>query len=229
MSVLTKPTAQYIDHTLLKPTAGDQDIQQLCEQAMEYGFYSVCVNGMWVSRCADLLRGTSVRTAAVVGFPLGASASASKAFEAQWAVKQGATEIDMVLPVGMLIAGNLNYVCADIREVVTAVQGQAIVKVILETGFLSHDQIHSGCLCTEEAGAHYVKTSTGFGPGGATEQHVAFMRSVVSETVGVKASGGIRDYDTAMRMIAAGASRLGTSAGVAIVQGASLVSGEETY
>jgi deoxyribose-phosphate aldolase len=196
---------------------------------MEFGFYSVCVNGIWVSKCADLLRGTAVRTAAVVGFPLGASASAAKVFEAQWAAKQGATEIDMVLSVGVLMAGNLNNVRADIREVVKAVEGQAIVKVILETGFLSHDQIHSGCLCAEEAGAHYVKTSTGFGPGGATEQHVALMRSVVSAAVGVKASGGIRDYDTAMRMIAAGASRLGTSAGVAIVQGASEASGEETY
>lgn len=213
--------AQYIDHTQLKPQARREDIEQLCSEALEYGFYSVCVNGVWVPYCRSILSGSEVRISAVVGFPLGAASSAVKAYEASVAVDEGATEIDMVVPVGHLLDRADEIVLDHIRAVVKAVQGRALVKVILETGLLDDELIKMGCKLAEKAGAHFVKTSTGFGAGGATEADVRLMRSSVSPSLGVKASGGIRDRQAAMQMIAAGATRLGTSAGVAIVRGES--------
>ncbi|MEY9091734.1 deoxyribose-phosphate aldolase [Paenibacillus sp. RC84] len=212
--------ASYIDHTLLKPEARSGDIRKLCGEAKEFGFYSVCVNSEWVPLCREELQGTAVKVCAVVGFPLGASLPEVKAFEAAKAAEYGAEEIDMVLAVGTLLEGNAEAVRDDIRQVVDAVKGRAIVKVILETGFLSDDQIVLACRLAEEAGAAFVKTSTGFGPGGATAEHVRLMRQSVSVAVRVKASGGVRDLETARSMIEAGAQRLGTSSGVALMSGA---------
>ena len=213
-----KQLAGMIDHTLLKPDARRPAIEQLCREALEYGFASVCVNGAWVAYCRELLEGTDVKVAAVCGFPLGAMDAGAKAFEAARAAEQGAKEIDMVLQVGLLLDGRYREVEDDIRGAVEAVRDQAIVKVILETGLLDDGKIRDACLLAEQAGAHFVKTSTGFGPGGATEEHVRLMRSSVSSSMGVKASGGIRSLEAAIRMIEAGANRIGTSSGVAIMQ-----------
>lgn len=210
----------YIDHTLLKADATTSAIHKLCREAVQYGFYSVCVNGYWVPFCREELAGSAVKISAVVGFPLGASASAAKAFEAARAAELGASDIDMVMAVGLFLDGNHAAVQADIREVVKAVEGQAIVKVILETGFLNDAQKREACELAEQAGAHFVKTSTGFGPGGATVDDIRLMRTAVSSHVQVKASGGVRDWPTALAMIEAGATRLGTSSGVAIMSGA---------
>ncbi|MCI3919683.1 deoxyribose-phosphate aldolase [Paenibacillus sp. TRM 82003] len=225
MSFEVKNIGKYIDHTYLKPDATTKDIDKLCSEAKEHGFYSVCVNGAWVPHCVKSLEGTEVKVAAVVGFPLGAGSSASKAFEAAEAAKAGAGEIDMVLNIGWLLEGRHDGVRADIKAVVDAVKGQAIVKVIFETGFLSQEQKRQACVLSEEAGAHFVKTSTGFGPGGATAEDIELMRSSVSPAIGVKASGGVRDYEAAVKMILAGANRLGTSSGVAIVTGGSAAAG----
>ncbi len=211
--------AACIDHTYLKPDATSANIQQLCDEAKAFGFYSVCVNSVWVPFCQEALKGSKVNIAAVVGFPLGASASEIKAYEAAWAVEQGANEIDMVLSIGHLLEGQDDVVEQDIARVVNMVKGKAIVKVILETGLLSDDQKITACQLSENAGAHFVKTSTGFGQGGATIEDVQLMRKHVSERLQVKASGGIRDARTALSMIEAGASRLGLSAGVAIMKG----------
>lgn len=211
--------AKYIDHTLLKPSATEADIDKLCEEALKYGFYSVCVNGLWVDYCREKLAGSGVKVAAVVGFPLGANATRVKAYEAAAAVEDGAEEIDMVLSIGQVVEGRYGVVNHDIASVVRAVEGKAIVKVIFETSMLNLDQIAEACRVSEAAGAHYVKTSTGFGGGGATAEHIQLMRANVSQTIGVKASGGIRDKASALRMLEAGANRLGTSAGVAIVTG----------
>ncbi|WP_018756751.1 deoxyribose-phosphate aldolase [Paenibacillus terrigena] len=211
--------AQYIDHTLLKSDANETEIIQLCEEAKKYQFYSVCVNGRWVAKCRELLEGSNVHIAAVVGFPLGANSSIVKAFEAAKAVEDGATEIDMVLQIGLLKAGKLDAVQEDIAHVVRMVQGKAIVKVIFETGMLTDDEKISACRCSEQAGAHFVKTSTGFGKGGATVEDIRLMRAHVSPHIGVKASGGVRDQETALRMIEAGATRIGASAGIQIVMG----------
>jgi deoxyribose-phosphate aldolase len=215
----TENLAKYIDHTLLKPDATSAQIKQLCEEANSYSFYSVCVNSSWVPLCNELLENSAVKITAVVGFPLGASASEVKAYEAAWAVEQGANEIDMVLPVGLLLEENLQAVEEDIARVVTTVKDKAIVKVIFETGMLNDEQKIQACQCSERAGAHFVKTSTGFGPGGATVQDIQLMRKHVSDKLSVKASGGIRDTETALAMIEAGASRLGLSAGVTIMKG----------
>lgn len=211
----------YIDHTLLKADANAQTISKLCEEAKEYQFYSVCVNGIWVPMCKRLLEGSGVRISVVCGFPLGANASAVKAYEAARAAEAGANEIDMVLQIGQLLEGSYDAVREDIRSVVKAVEGQANVKVIFETGFLNDEQKKAACRLSEEAGAHYVKTSTGFGPGGATVDDIRLMRANVSAQTGVKASGGVRDLATALQMIEAGATRLGTSSGVAIMKGIS--------
>lgn len=216
----------YIDHTLLKADATTEAILKLCDEARTYNFYSVCVNSGWVPTCIRALNGSAVRVSAVVGFPLGANLSGAKAFEAAKAAECGATDIDMVLQVGALLAGDETLVRDDIRAVVEAVKGKAIVKVILETGFLNEEQKRTGCRLAEEAGAHFVKTSTGFGPGGATVDDVKLMRAAVSPDVQVKASGGVRDLAAALAMIEAGATRLGTSSGVAIVSG---VRGTATY
>jgi deoxyribose-phosphate aldolase len=212
--------AAFLDHTLLKADATRADLQKLCDEARAHGFASVCVNGANVPVCKGILEGSGVMTVAVVGFPLGAMSTAAKAFEARDAVLRGADEIDMVLNIGAMKSGDLDTVLADIREVVRAA-APSRVKVILETGFLTRDEKIAACTLCRTAGAHFVKTSTGFGPGGATVEDVALMRSVVGDALGVKASGGVRTADDARAMIAAGATRLGTSASVAIISGAS--------
>lgn len=218
--------AQYIDHTYLKPDATAATIKKLCSEAAEYGFYSVCVNGMWVSDCKSLLSGTNVKIAAVVGFPLGAMSAKAIAAETASAVEDGASEIDMVLPIGALLDGNEAVVERHIRAVVEAAGPEAIVKVIMETGYLNDEQKRTACRLSEQAGAGFVKTSTGFGPGGAAEADIRLMRASVSAAIGVKASGGVRDFASAVRMIEAGATRIGTSSGPAIVKGAA---GTESY
>jgi deoxyribose-phosphate aldolase len=219
MTEENKNLASYVDHTLLKADASKEAIEKLCREAVEHGFYSVCVNGVWVSYCKELLKGSQVKISVVVGFPLGANAPEVKAYEAAKAAEHGADEIDMVLQIGQLLDGRYAEVEEDIRQVVKAVEGRAIVKVIFETGFLNEEQKAEACRLSVKAGAHYVKTSTGFGPGGATVEDIKLMRASVPDHVGVKASGGVRDAETAVRMIEAGATRLGTSSGVAIVKG----------
>ncbi|MGI2296038.1 deoxyribose-phosphate aldolase [Paenibacillus sp. GXUN7292] len=213
--------AAMIDHTLLKPEATKQEIIELCKDARQYQFATVCVNPSWVSLAAKELSGTSTGVTTVVGFPLGATSSAAKAFEAKQAIMDGANEIDMVLNIGLLRSGELAAVEQDIAAVAQACGDQAVLKVILESGMLSDEEIVTACELSVRAGANFVKTSTGFGKGGATEQAIALMRQTVGPNIGVKASGGVRDYDTTCRMIKAGASRIGASASVAIVQGQS--------
>ena len=217
--------ARFIDHTLLKADATSADIRRLCEEAVQYGFYSVCVNGAFVALCRELLVGSDVRVAAVCGFPLGAQATQVKAYEAAEAAAAGADEIDMVLPVGLLLEGDLVAVERDIRAVVEAAGSAVNVKVIIETGLLDDERKLQACRIAEQAGAAFVKTSTGFGPGGATSADIRLMRAAVSEQVGVKASGGIRDYAAVAEMLAAGANRIGASASVAIVRGQAGASG----
>lgn len=209
--------AKLIDHTILKPQATESDVRKLCAEAAEYGFASVCVNPCHVALCAELLQGTDVKVCTVIGFPLGANISAVKAFEAVEAIRQGATEVDMVLNVGAMKEGKHDLVRADIAAVVAAAKGQALVKVILETCLLTDEEKRIACRLAKEAGADYVKTSTGFSTGGATAADIALMRAEVGHDMGVKASGGIRDYAAARAMIQAGASRIGASAGVQIV------------
>jgi len=221
----SKQIASMIDHTLLKADTNRAAIEKLCREAKEHGFYSVCVNGIWVPTCQELLAGSEVKIAVVCGFPLGANDSTVKAYEAANAVEQGAGEIDMVLQIGLLLEGRYTEVEEDIRQVVQAVDGGAIVKVIFETGMLNDEQKRTACKLSEQAGAHYVKTSTGFGPGGATVEDITLMRASVSPSIGVKASGGIRDLETARKMIEAGATRLGTSSGVAIIGGQTVTGG----
>lgn len=208
--------APYIDHTLLKADASGSDICRLCGEAMQYRFASVCVNGAFVPAAAGELRGSGIRVCSVVGFPLGAMASGAKAFEAALAVRQGAEEVDMVISVGRLLTGDEDYVLADIRAVVEAVEKKAVVKVILETCLLSDKQKIAACRLAEKAGADFVKTSTGFSSGGATAQDVMLLRKSVGHRLGVKASGGIRTRRDAEIMISAGANRIGASASVAI-------------
>ncbi len=212
--------AGMIDHTLLKPDATADQIAQLCFEARKYGFASVCINPTHVKLCAELLQGTPVKVCTVIGFPLGASAPEVKAFEAQTALKDGATEIDMVLNIGALKAGDLTLVARDIHEVVlVGHQAGAIVKVIIETSLLNNEEKVTACLLAKEAGADFVKTSTGFSGGGATVEDIHLMRRVVGPKMGVKASGGVHDFEDAQNLVKAGATRLGASAGVKIVQG----------
>lgn len=211
--------ASYIDHTLLAANATEAKIDQLCKEALEHSFASVCVNSCWTARCAKNLKGANVKVCTVVGFPLGAMKTDSKAFEASQAISDGAGEIDMVLNMGWLKDGRLDDVRKDIVMVKEACQGH-ILKVILETCLLSDEEKVTACRLAMEGGADFVKTSTGFSTGGASEKDVHLMRSVVGDKLGVKASGGVRSYETAVAMINAGASRLGTSSGIAIVQGA---------
>ncbi len=208
----------YIDHTLLKPDATPAEITNLCREARQYAFHAVCVNSGFVPLCASALSGCAVKVCAVVGFPLGAMASEVKAAEAAWAVAHGAAEIDMVMAIGLLKAGELDLVRRDIEQVFAAC-GAAKLKVILETGLLNPEEKKTACYICREVGVAFVKTSTGFGHGGATPEDVALMRLVVGDKIGVKASGGVKSYGDAVNMIAAGASRLGTSSGVAIVNG----------
>ncbi|MDN4594791.1 deoxyribose-phosphate aldolase [Polycladomyces subterraneus] len=214
-----KTIASMIDHTLLKPDATASQIENLCREAKEYGFASVCVNPVWVARAAEWLKGSDVKVCTVVGFPLGATTKETKAFETRNAIENGADEIDMVMNIGALKSGDHTLVREDIAAVVEAAGGKT-VKVILETGLLNDDEIRIASTLAKEAGAHFVKTSTGFGHGGATEEAVRLMRKTVGPDMGVKASGGVRDAETARKMIEAGANRIGASASVAIVTGA---------
>ena len=213
--------ASLIDHTLLRPEATSAEIRKVCAEAREYGFSSVCVNPYWVPLVTSELAGSAVKVCAVVGFPLGANATAIKVAETESAVRAGAQEIDMVINVGELRGGNFEAVRADIRAVVNAANaGNAIVKVILETALLNDEQKTIACQLAKEAGAAFVKTSTGFSTGGATAHDVALMRRVVGDSMGVKASGGIRTLEDLKAMVAAGASRIGASASVKIVEAA---------
>ncbi|HEX3046352.1 MAG TPA: deoxyribose-phosphate aldolase [Bacillota bacterium] len=209
--------AKLIDHTLLKPDATRAQIIKLCREAAEYQFKSVCVNPFWVAEAASQLQGTPVVVAAVIGFPLGATLSVLKAREAEEVIRAGAKELDMVQNIGALKSGETELVLADIRAVVEVARGKALVKVILETGFLTNEEKIAACRIAVQAGADFVKTSTGFGTGAATEADIALMRQTVGSNVGVKASGGIRTYETALAMIKAGANRIGASCGVALV------------
>lgn len=214
----SQDVARHIDHTLLKPDATRAELEQLCEEARRHGFATVCVNSVNVAYAATLLKGSTTVPIAVVGFPLGAAAPRAKAYEAREAVRCGAGEIDMVVNQGALKSNDYQMVLSDIAAVVQAVRPIA-VKVILETGALSQDQKIAACVLAKAAGAAYVKTSTGFGPGGATAEDIALMRRVVGSGMGVKASGGIRTAEDARKMFAAGADRIGASASVAIVTG----------
>lgn len=212
--------ARLIDHTLLKPDATPDQVAQLCYEARTYGFASVCVNPSYVKLCADLLKGTGVKVCTVIGFPLGASAPDVKAFETETALRDGATEIDMVINIGALKGRDFTLVARDIAGVVRlAHAASALVKVIIETSLLTEEEKITACLLAKEAGADYVKTSTGFSGGGATVADVALMRRVVGPEMGVKASGGVRDYADAKSLVDAGATRIGASAGVKIVAG----------
>lgn len=210
--------AKLIDHTLLKPEATRDDIRKVCQEARKHQFASVCVNTSWVPMVSALLRGSGVKTCAVVGFPLGAMTPTAKAYEAREAVRQGADEIDMVINIGALRSRDYETVFEDICRVVKA-SGRAVVKVILECSALDEEQKVIGCTLSKLAGADFVKTSTGFGKGGATVDDVALMRRVVGAELGVKASGGVRTADDVEKMALAGATRIGASASVAIVTG----------
>ena len=214
--------AKMIDHTLLKADTTKAQIMKLCEEAKQYGFASVCVNPTWVATAAELLKGTDVKVCTVIGFPLGASTPETKAFETKNAIENGAEEVDMVINIGALKDGNDDLVERDIRAVVEAAKGKALVKVIIETCLLTEEEKVRACQLAVKAGADYVKTSTGFSTGGATTEDVALMRKTVGKNIGVKASGGVRDIKSAMAMIEAGATRIGTSSGVAIVAGKSV-------
>lgn len=208
--------ARYIDHTLLKPEASARDMEKLCGEAREHGFYSVCVHGSRIAQAYHLLEDTGVKLAGVVGFPLGAMEADVKRYEAEAALDAGAQEIDLVLNIGRLKDGDDAYVLRELRDVVEAAE-ERTVKVILETCLLSREEKIRACHLVLESGAHFVKTSTGFGSGGATIEDVRLMREAVGPKFGVKASGGIRDLPAALAMIEAGATRLGSSAGVAIL------------
>ncbi len=213
--------ARYIDHTNLRAYATEDDIIRLCDEAKEYGFYAVCVNPYRVRLAKERLEGTDVKVASVIGFPLGATPTEVKVFEAKKALEDGADELDMVINIGALKDGDYEYVRKDIEEVVKVAREKgAIVKVIIETCYLTDEEKVKACELAKEAGAHFVKTSTGFGTGGATVEDVRLMRQVVGPEMGVKAAGGIRTYEQAVAMIEAGATRIGTSSGVKIVEGA---------
>lgn len=220
--------AGMIDHTLLKPDATPDQIAQLCFEARKHGFASVCVNPGWVKLCAQLLEGSPVKVCTVIGFPLGATTPEVKAFETRTALDNGATEIDMVINIGALKARDLELVARDIRGVVTAAHScGALVKVIIETALLTDEDKTVACLLSKEADADFVKTSTGFSGGGATVHDIALMRRVVGPEMGVKASGGVRTFEDAQSMIKAGATRIGASAGVKIIQGPTATAAEK--
>jgi deoxyribose-phosphate aldolase len=211
--------AGMIDHTLLKPDATKREIETLCREAKEFGFASVCVNPTWVATCARLVRGSSVAVCSVVGFPLGATTADTKQYETRRAIFDGAREIDMVINVGALKSGDLHLVESDIRAVTSACRETSVLsKVIIETALLTVEEKVTACTLAKAAAADFVKTSTGFGPGGATAEDVALMRHIVGEDMGIKASGGVRTLEGVKAMVAAGATRIGASAGVRIVQ-----------
>ena len=208
---------KYIDHTILKATASSADVQKLCEEAIEYEFYSVCVNGCYVADAKHLLQGTDVKVAAVVGFPLGAMTTAAKVFEARDAVENGASEIDMVINVAKLKDAEFEFVENEIRQIKEAI-GDNVLKVIIETCYLTDEEKVKACELSLVAKADFVKTSTGFGTSGATYEDVKLMKSVVGDSAKVKASGGVRDKETAEKYVELGAERLGTSSGIDIVK-----------
>lgn len=210
--------ARMIDHTLLKPEATTKDILRICQEAKQFGFASVMVNPTHVAVAAEALNNSEVKVCTVVGFPLGASTTEVKVFEAQDALQNGANELDMVINVGALKSGDFDRVLRDIKGVVEAAKNR-VIKVIIETCFLTEEEKIKACQLAKTTGAHFVKTSTGFGSGGATIEDVQLMRKVVGPKMGVKAAGGIRTYEEAIRMIRAGANRLGASAGVTIIKG----------
>lgn len=215
---MTQNYAKMIDHTLLKAEATVEQIQKICDEAKQYIFASVCVNPAWVKFCAEQLAGTEVKVCTVIGFPLGASTSAVKAFETKDAIANGAGEIDMVINIGALKDGQFNVVLEDIKAVVNAANG-TLVKVIIETCLLTDEEKVKACELAVEAGADFVKTSTGFSTGGATVDDIALMRKTVGPTIGVKASGGVRSLEDMQAMIDNGATRIGASSGVAIMNG----------
>jgi deoxyribose-phosphate aldolase len=211
--------ASYIDHTLLRADARPEDIERLCEEAIEYGFHSVCVNPLYVQLAAEWLASSKVSVCSVIGFPLGATSTQAKLVETRQAVEDGAYEIDMVIAIGKAKAGDWEYVKNDIVSVAEAAGGETALKVIIECCLLTDKEKTAACTAAMRAGADFVKTSTGFSTGGATIEDIKLMRWVVGENLGVKASGGIKTYDDALSLVAAGASRLGTSNGIAILQG----------
>jgi len=218
-SEAAREVARYIDHTLLKPDANRDEILKVCEEGVRYGFASVCINPIWVREATCALRGSGVKVCTVIGFPLGANAPDTKSYEARRAIFDGASELDMVINIGALKSGDHDLVARDIRGIVdVAHEVGYICKVIIETALLTDDEKVSACLIAREAGADFVKTSTGFSGGGATAADVALMRSAVGGQMGVKASGGVRDLKQAQEMIRAGATRIGASVGVKIIQ-----------
>jgi deoxyribose-phosphate aldolase len=219
IAAVGKDVAPLIDHTLLKPDASRSDVEKLCREAREFGFASVCINPCWVKLAAGLLAGTAVKVCSVIGFPLGAAKREVKAYEARRAILDGAREIDMVMNVGAMKSQDYKAVQEDMRDVKDACGKAVVTKVILETALLTDPEKVKACEIAKRAGMDFVKTSTGFGPGGATVDDIKLMRGVVGEKMGIKAAGGIRDADTAARMIEAGATRIGASASVKIVGG----------
>lgn len=216
---MTKQIARMIDHTLLKPDAVTSEIEALCKEARVYDFASVCVNPCWVKLCAELLKDSEVKVCTVIGFPLGAASPETKAFETKQAIADGAGEVDMVINIGALKDRDTGTVEYDIRAVTDAAVGKALVKVIIETSLLTDEEKRLACELAVKAGADFVKTSTGFSGGGATVQDIKLMREAVGPVIGVKASGGVRDKESALAMVEAGATRIGASAGVSIVKG----------
>ncbi|UJL44882.1 deoxyribose-phosphate aldolase [Virgibacillus sp. NKC19-16] len=215
---MNKELAKYIDHTALKPDTTKETIKQIVDEAREYEFASVCVNPYWVPFCYENLKDTSIKICTVIGFPLGATSTASKVFETEQAIKDGATEVDMVINVGELKSKNDEAVQADIKSVVSAAKDRALTKVIIETSLLSNDEKIRACKLAKEAGADFVKTSTGFSGGGATVEDIKLMRQTVGSEMGIKASGGVRDNKSTIEMIDAGATRIGASSGIEIVK-----------
>jgi deoxyribose-phosphate aldolase len=220
----TANIAAMIDHTLLKPDATRQQIETLCQEAREHHFFSVCVNPTWVSTSKELLTGSGVKVCTVIGFPLGATTSETKAFEAKNAIEHGAEEVDMVINIGALKDKNDDFVEKDIHAVVEAAKGKALTKVIIETSLLTQEEKVRACELSVKAGADYVKTSTGFSSGGATVDDIALMRKTVGPNIGVKASGGVRNTEDTEKMIEAGATRIGASSGIAILKGLTVTS-----
>ncbi|WP_288867098.1 deoxyribose-phosphate aldolase [uncultured Sneathia sp.] len=208
---------KYIDHTVLKATVSPKEIEKLCSEAIEYKFYSVCVNGCYVKKCSEILKNTGVKIAAVIGFPLGAMSTKAKVYEAKTCIEDGASEIDMVINVGMLKAKEYSYVEGEIRQIKEAI-GNNVLKVIIETCYLTDEEKVKACELALNANADFVKTSTGFGTGGATFEDVKLMKETVGNRAKVKASGGVRTYEDAVKYIELGAERLGTSSGINIVK-----------
>ncbi|WP_340085067.1 deoxyribose-phosphate aldolase [Siminovitchia sp. FSL H7-0308] len=212
--------APFIDHTLLKADATKKQIKILCDEAKTYQFASVCIHPTWVAYARSLLQGTDIKVCTVIGFPIGANTPETKAFETKNAIENGASEVDMVMNIGALKSGNHTLVERDIQAVTVAAKSKALVKVIIETCLLTKEEIEIASKMVKRAGADFVKTSTGFSTGGATAEDVALIRKVVGDGLGIKASGGIRSLEDAKKMIEAGATRLGASSGVQIIQGA---------